>query len=213
MPAKSFSSLPKGQKAAVVIGAVIVGVVAIKWWKGHSSSAATSSTPASTAAAPTDTTGQTSGGYGGGGGGGGDFAGNLASALTTALGDAGFTPAGVSTASNNPVTTTANPVTTTDSTSAAATGTAPVTAAAFGPTANPKPITQAAQPGGEYLAPYASIFNQVGFKPTSTISTGGHTYYGIGKAAEATKLKSAGLDVVGGKTVKGGNPGANYVRV
>ena len=61
----------------------------------------------------------------------------------------------------------------------------------------------------------ATLTSEFGLKPVTTaeIPTTGGTYVGLGGTAGISKAKAAGQTIVGGSSVPGGNPKANYIYV
>ena len=181
-------------KPVLAVGGVVGAYLVYRWYKNRSSSTAAATTAtANPAATGTDTgtgSGYTGTGTGSGGGGG------------------GWDPWGQS-QPNQPAPTPAP-------TPAPAVAQAPAPAPVSTPTINGQPSTPSSTgtissaPNQLVAAPNA--FGSTGFSPTAILTQGATTYYGIGNKAMANKLRAAGFNVVGGKTVPGGNPGANYVR-
>lgn len=166
-----------------------VGILLVyRWYKNRqsssSSSTATPATAASPFAATGDTTGTGSGYTGGGSAGGGGFGGW----------GGGTTPTPPDPLSTAPPPSTPGPPAAPDA-STPPPAVAPV-AASPAPSAPGQPVAQGGVP-----------FNYV---RTFTPSGSSRVYYALGNPNEVAAAKAAGYTVVGGRTLSGGNPSANY---
>lgn len=226
-----FEKLPPAGKAGVVLGAVVVGYLGYKRYAAAKAAASGTGTTGTAATASSgcpagymdDGTGTgncvpipamqagSGGGYGGGGSGGGGS--GLGQEILSALNGLSNANSNNETLSggptpgktNNPFAVmnrrfeTNNPTTPGNgtgggATTSAATGTAPVNAAA---------ATSSSTGAPQVPFSYVRIYT----------APNGQQYYALGNTGQVAAAKAAGYSVVGGKTISGANPSANYVAV